>query len=116
MKARVKIHCGTPMVSTMMFSGAEFYCISCGSTQGIFGSAPNTPETPELIEEWQKNKERFKKVAADCIPGGGMFPDCKKCNHEQHLSHASQEDLEKSDAAYKLLAGGILEEVTNATH
>ncbi len=116
MKSRVKIHCGTPMVPTMMFSGAEFYCISCGSTQGLFGSAPSTPETPELLEESKENQERFKKVAADCIPMGCMFPDCEKCKHEQHLNHAGQEDLGKSDAAYNLLAGGILEEVTDATN
>jgi len=110
----LKIHCGTPMISTLMFSGAEFYCIRCGKTQGIFGSAGILPWTAKLGEEAKLNKGIFNQIAAACIPVGCRFPKCKKCDGQDHLLHASNEALNKSSEAYKLLAGGIEEEILNS--
>ncbi len=111
-----KIHCGTPMVATIMFSGAEYYCVICGETQGIFGPAETVPETRELIDGAERNDKLFKQAAGDLIPMGAMFPNCEQCRKEQHGNHASQEDLKKSDEAHKLLANGILREPQNATN
>ncbi len=115
MRNQITIHCGTPMVRTFMFSGAEFYCVKCGNTEGIFGGI-DINETDELLKEWKENEKLFQKIADDYIPKGGMFLNCEQCKREEHLLHASQEDIKKSDEAYKLLAGGILEEESNATN
>ena len=115
---RLAMHCGTPMVSTLMFSGAEFYCVMCGGTEGIFGG-DSVESTPELEQELDENEAKFKEVAGDCIPAGCYFHKCEKCQPpgaEEHFLHASKEDLEKSDAAYKLLHGGMLKEESHATH
>ena len=112
----LKIHCGTPMIWTFKFSGAEYYCVRCGETQGMFGSAPTIPWTTNLGKEQGINKEVFDRISAACIARGSRRKDCKKCDGQYHHEHASNAALKKSDAAYKLLAGGILEEVTDATH
>ena len=109
----LKIHCGTPMVGTLMFGGAEFYCVKCGETQGVFGPAVTVPWTAKLGEEGKLNQNVFRKIAAVCIPVGCRFPKCKKCDGQDHLLHASNEELNKSSEAYKRLAGGIEEEVLN---
>jgi len=113
----LKVHCGTPMISTLMFSGSEFYCVKCGWDEGVFGPAETIFWTPELNEEGKRNQTVFREIADVCIPAGCRFPNCKKCNDGQdHLLHASNGALRKSDEAYKLLAGGILGEITDATN
>ena len=120
----LKVHCGTPMIWTFKFSGAEYYCVKCGVTQGIFGSAQSVQWTAALDKEQEINKKVFHRISAACIPRGSRRKDCKKCDGQDHQAHASKTDLEKSDATYKLLAGGIeeevfnhiLEELPNATH
>jgi len=114
--ATLKIHCGTPMVRTYAFSGKEYYCVKCGETDGIFGPASTAQETDELIRQLERNFKIFFEDSLACIPIGARFNVCELCKHEQHLDHASQEEIEASREAYKLLAGGILEEVTHATH
>ncbi len=103
------VHCGTPMVGTIMFSGAEFYCVKCGTSQGMFGTM-DTQATPELQRELEENEKKFREVAADLIPAGAQFDKCGTCQgkKEDHRLHASHEDLEKSDKAYQKLYGGIL--------
>ena len=117
MDGLLAVHCGTPMVGTIMFSGTEFYCVKCGATQGIFGTT-DTESTLELQDELQKNEKKFEAIAGDLIPAGAQFDRCGICQEkkEDHRLHASQQDLDKSDVAYKLFFGGILEEEPNATH
>jgi len=103
----IAIHCGTPMVQTFMFSRAEFYCTICGTTQGIF-SIVYALATAELLQERQRNKKSFAKVASACIPTGCYLPNCKKCGEgEEHSMHAPYSELVKSDLAYISLNGGI---------
>ncbi len=103
------VHCETPMISTVMFSGAEFYCPKCGETQGIF-CTENTDSTPDLLQEREANQMLFLEISGDLIPTGAQFGNCVKCksSSEDHRLHASHRDLEKSDAAYKKLYRGIL--------
>lgn len=51
----------TPLISTMVFRGAEFYCLDCGKRFGFLSPRPETA-TPELVEklnhyvkEWQEH-------------------------------------------------------------
>jgi len=106
----LNIHCGTPMVGTLLFFGSEFYCVGCGESQGVLGSAEIVPWTKQLGEKWNLNQIVFRKISSACIPPGSRFPNCEKCAGQDHLFHASNLELDKSAAAYKLLAGGILEE------
>lgn len=105
----VAVHCGVPMVSTFMFSGAEFYCPKCGESQGMFNT-DRIDITDELREQYDENEKKFRGIAGDCIPAGCRFDWCGICQgkKEAHRLHASQDDLKKSDAAYQKLYRGIL--------
>ena len=105
----ITVHCETPMVSTCMFSGSEYYCPSCGTGLGIMNTE-SVKATPELLEDHKKNRELFDQIAGACIPAGCRFHKCGTCQgkNEDHRIHASHADLEKSDAAYQKLYGGIL--------
>jgi hypothetical protein len=50
-----------PLISTMLFAGAEFYCLECGAQVGFVNPKP-VVETPELAKrygalkaEWDQN-------------------------------------------------------------
>ncbi len=114
----VTMHCETPMVSTCMFSGSEYYCPSCGTGLGIMNTE-SVEATPALLKQHKKNRELFDQIAGDCIAAGMWRKDCSKCNvgdgrdfskgmGTEHRLHASHADLEKSDKAYQKLYGGIL--------
>jgi len=111
----LKLHCDTPMVHTIIFGGSEFYCVKCGWTEGVLGLAETVPWTPKLSKEVNLNQAVFRQIASDCIPAGCRFKDCKKCEGQDHLLHASNKALNKSSEAYKQLAGGIFEEVENVS-
>lgn len=40
-------HDGEPLIATLEFAGAEFYCVPCGCTFGFLSPTPADP-TPEL--------------------------------------------------------------------
>jgi hypothetical protein len=49
-----------PLISTMAFSGAEFWCPFCGYTGGIFGAGEKVPFTAELGLIRQEYEEKSK--------------------------------------------------------
>ena len=105
--------CGTPLVATFVFSGAEYYCVRCGSTYGMF-DVPRKIETPALREERERNSAAFDSVAKGAIPRNSLRRDCEKCNtpgkHDgYHHQHATSEQAAASEEAYAALKGGIVD-------
>ena len=101
--------CGHPLVNTMAFRGAEYFCLGCKSTYGtrLFGGpsgGKTEPWTPELHKTRAETREKFKELIKDYIPEGAYYSNCKQCkDNGPHLRHASEADKEKSTQAYKKL-------------
>ena len=96
--------CGAPLIYTFAFSGAEYYCIECGSTHGMFeiGRAKNTPK---LAQRLKQNEKKFEVARKGLLSGGVMFRNCKKCDktNEPHLRHATKKEVAAHEAAIKRL-------------
>lgn len=93
--------CQEPLVSTMMFRKAEFYCVNCGATYGYLEPVPAT-ETPELLSRMDANRTEFENLAKGHIGDGAYhMDDCETCRtkHEPHLYHATPEELAEDQAA-----------------
>jgi len=106
---QMAMHCGTPLISTPAFSGAEFYCRKCGSTLGMFDPV-GKDTTPELEAESEENSKWFQEIMDDHIPYNCKFGDCEECSKEgstYHHVHATPEQLEKSQAALKKLQESV---------
>lgn len=63
---QIVMHCGTPMVLTIMFPDAEYYCGKCGISLGLF-EASHIDESTKLLNEFKKNERAFNKIAGSCI-------------------------------------------------
>lgn len=85
---------GEPLVPTMVFSQAEFYCLECGSRFGFLAprAAKQTEELAArykvLLAEWEEN------VGGRLLIAGGWRDDCEKCRPrgESHVAHAAEEE------------------------
>ena len=97
-------NCGAPLISTFMFSGAEFYCIECGSHFGMFG-VERKQETPELKKRLKKNEAKWEKMKKGLLTGGVMFTWCDTCSktNEPHLNHATKEEITAHEQALEKL-------------
>ena len=104
---RIAVCCGTPLVSTVMFSGAEFFCVKCASTIPLF-NAERVDSTPELVKEKESNVAWFRETASDYIPPGCWKSSCGKCNRggEHHIDHATDEEKKRSEVARQNLMSG----------
>lgn len=95
--------CGAPLIYTFMFSGAEYFCIECGSKYGMFDTE-STEVTPALKKRSTANKAKWSAISADLLTGGVMFRSCTKCDKgDSHLSHATPEEVKKHEKALKKL-------------
>ena len=72
----------------------------------MFGVQEQISLTDDLKEEYNANREQFRKIADDCIAIGSRRVDCEKCEAgEDHLEHATEEERLKSQKAYIKLFG-----------
>lgn len=98
------MHCGTPLVPTMKFSKAEYYCRECGETFGMFDGFERTPVTPELSAAMEENIAWFRDASKDLIARGMRRRDCAQCEAgEYHSEHCGDEAIRRSDEAYRRL-------------
>lgn len=49
-----------PLISTMAFNGAEYWCPYCGYTGGMLGAGERVDETEELLATKAEYKEKSK--------------------------------------------------------
>lgn len=96
--------CGEPMIGTFMIPYCELYCLNCGNACGIF-SGERIEATKELIIKQRMYKDIFKSLYKNIIPIGSQRCSCKKCKerNEDHLKHATKDELLKDKIARKLL-------------
>ena len=101
---KIDICCGEPLVGTMIFPGAEYFCTVCHSSYGMFGAPGRADATPEMLARHEELRMQFKAIAKDCIPPRSQKQDCPQCTGDDyHLIHATEAEIEASDAAYKAL-------------
>jgi hypothetical protein len=87
-------NCGAPLISTLDFPGAEFYCLECGRKCGFLSPHPleATPEVEAqhsaLQAEWDEH------VGRRLLFHNGWLHDCEKCkpHAEPHSEHATDEE------------------------
>lgn len=97
--------CRTPLVCTLAFRGAEFYCLECGAAYGWL--SPTAVETtPELNEKLAEIEREWEELGGPKLIGGGMMlKACERCSShdEPHLSHATEEEKAEHAAVLKVL-------------
>lgn len=102
MKNEYAMCCETPLISTIIFRGAEYFCKICKNTYGLFGVPDRADKTPELEKQFKNNTDWFYKISVDIMADGGMRLDnCKTCkeNYEAHTYHATDVEWAKHKKA-----------------
>lgn len=97
-------YCGEPLLWTFIYSGAEWYCLRCGYSCGMFGEK-RAEATPELKMRRVLYKRVFNTIAKDIIPAGAYYDKCDKCKPggAWHVAHASNREKVKDKEARRLL-------------
>lgn len=94
--------CVVPVVMTMAFSHAEFYCLDCGAHLG-FLSPVAADVTDRLLEQLAARKAEFEQLGgADLIAPFSYHRDCASCSiatRESHDMHGTDEERARHDAA-----------------
>lgn len=104
---------GAPLVSTMAFSKAEFYCLDCGSHLGFLDPRRGDPEDAGLVTRMEAYEAEWKDNAGGkLLTAGGYHRDCDKCWKEPrtdggtpsgmlepHTQHATPEEWEAHEEA-----------------
>ena len=109
MNNTIAICCGQPLIFTFMFSGAEYFCMSCKSKYGMLGVPDRVEATEELHKKSRELDDEFSAIAKDCVPVGCKINGCPECDKAgsgvYHTHHMTDEQHEASRAAYKRLMG-----------
>lgn len=97
----------TPLISTMAFRKAEFYCLECGGHFGFLAPRAFDP-TPELNARYDSLKAEWDEhVKPRLRIMRGWWEDCDRCiighNDATHDLHATDEEREAHDAALEWL-------------
>lgn len=102
-------YCGKPVVSTMHFSGAEYYCIDCGAQLGMF-DAERVESTPRLDRLKANRDKKWESVASKLITPNSWRRSCDKCDSgkgEYHYMHTTLEEQSDNEVARKKLKGWL---------
>lgn len=90
------VHCGVPLIPTMVFRKAEFYCLECGAALGMF-SPMTSKATPELHAKYDELKAEWDEHASGVVPNHEFWrSDCPRCSGdgEPHPLHMTDEERE----------------------
>jgi hypothetical protein len=99
--------CKAPLISTMVFARAEFYCLECGQRWGFLNPTPLDP-TPELDARYEALKAEWDKHAAPYLRVGHWWMhDCDACapHREYHCDHATPQERAAHRIALDWLKG-----------
>lgn len=94
---------GAPLISTIAFPKAEFYCLDCGGRFGFFDPDSGEP-TPELRDRLEAAEAQWDEHVGDrLIPPRSWRIDCDLCapHTEYHAEHATEQER-AADAAARL--------------
>ena len=98
---KIAMCCNIPLIPTLMFHKAEYFCSKCKRTYGLFGTPDSTEETDEILQELDSLREWFANAVSGYIPFGAMKPECDLCKSEPHHIHMTEAEAKESDAALK---------------
>ena len=111
MADKVSACCGRPLVSTLCFSGAEFYCTVCGNTYGILDAPDHVEVTQDVAQRMETDRRYFNSVATYTIPYRSKRIGCEQCDRagsgEYHHDHATLKQKQLSNRAYGILEKGM---------
>ena|SRR5438105_3982592 len=96
---------GAPLIPTMVFRGAEFYCLDCGARLGYLSPTP-AEATPELEARYDALKAEWDEHAGQKLLTDGAWLDaCEKCRPggEPHSAHATSDERAAHDNAIRWL-------------
>ena len=102
--------CDVPLISTMAFSGSEFYCLDCGAHLG-FLSPRGREATPELNARYEALKAEWDEHAgAKLILSGGWYEACPDCRvgGEPHSAHTTDAEREAHQKALEWLRERVI--------
>lgn len=85
-------HCDEPLVSTMAWDRAEFYCLSCGAHLG-FLEPVGKPETPELLARTEALRLEFRELSA-----GALIPEHQRGWAKPEALAAHEEAIARLEA------------------
>lgn len=89
-----------------MFAGAEYYCMNCWFTGGMFGSGDDVEVTTERRAIEKVSQDVFK-VLSKHMWGSTAFQreGCKKCktSDEYHPLHATEYENAKNEVARRIM-------------
>lgn len=88
--------CNNPLISTLLFAQAEWFCMGCKNTYGLFYSE-TVQQTPELHAKLKQDLKEFNTFKNDLYLGGEKINGCKLCRekNEPHIRHLTEEERNK---------------------
>ena len=93
-------NCENPLIATLAFAGAEWFCWECRWKGGMFYSK-DIVSTPELIKKLKSDTAKFDEIRDDLWLGGERVTGCKKCEvgNDRHVHHLTKREKERSQKA-----------------
>ena len=88
-----------PMLSTMVFAGAEYWCPHCGTLEGIFDS-PHVEASPELVALQAKYVIASQKYlkARSIFSCSSLLYDGERVTPDQLPDHSREQQRKIIDA------------------
>lgn len=103
----VCLRCGTPLISTLKFSKAEWFCAACAEPFGLI-EGKRVLLNYKLEVRYDEAVTWFDEQAVGAIAIGERRTDCPQCDTgDDHLNHVDDETRKASEEAYKRLLLGM---------
>jgi ribosomal protein L37AE/L43A len=107
-KIMVCPNCGTPLISTFLFPGAEWFCMKCKARGGLIGFGKEVVATKELLSVLYPLRKKFERHASHIWIGGAFKVGCSKCITQgqyksYHAWHLTPEEKVRQDNSVKAL-------------
>lgn len=95
-----------PLICTLAFSGAEFYCLECGGRFGWLDPIGRKPTEEITAHQERLQAEWDEHAGKKLLTRGAWHQDCEKCKPggETHLEHATDEEKAAHEEAMAWLA------------
>lgn len=98
---------GYPLVGTFMRSGAEFYCLKCRGSYGMFYE-DHAKATPARLKKKEEAEIIVGFLRGFIHTGGGQIRGCKKCfptncEGQLHVQHLTEKEKSENEVAELIL-------------
>lgn len=99
-----------PLISTLHFYKAEFYCLDCGGEFGFLDPSRAANPGPELDARLEAYQAEWDEHAGrKLLDGRAWYRDCARCDDraETHGAHATDAEVEADAIATAWLAARV---------